>query len=347
MLTTSMIRNAWYVAAWSHELAAGTPLARTLLGLPVVLYRKSSGNVAALEDRCCHRAAPLSLGRCEGENLRCMYHGLLFASDGRCVELPSHDRVPAGYSVRSYAVEERHRLVWIWGGEPARADPAQIPDAHWLDAPGWRAKPGYLHYDANYQLIVDNLLDFSHLTFVHPTTLGSPAIAAATPVVERTAIGVRVTRRYPGIDPVPFHAKVGGFTGKVDMWQVYDWIAPGVLSMDAGSRPVGAPDGGIRFHHLSLLTPETERSTHYFFAQPRDFLLDDAAMDETVFQQVLTAFSEDRRMIEGQQRVIDATPDKPLKVMAVDRGLAEARRRLDEMLAAENQSTVFNGGGAP
>jgi len=337
----SLIRNSWYVAAWSHEVQADALLARTLLGAPVVLYRSDAGAAVALADRCCHRAAPLSLGRREGDNLRCMYHGLLFDPVGNCIEAPNQARIPDAFRVRSYPVEERDRLIWIWPGDPAKADRAAIPDARWLDDPAWRAKPGYLHYRANYRLIIDNLLDFSHLTYVHPTTLGSPAIAAATPEVERTADGVRVRRLYPAIDPVPFHAKVGGFTGKVDMWQIYDWIAPSMISMDAGSAPAGEgapaerPRSAIQFHHLSMITPETERSSHYFFAQPRNFALDDPQMDETVFQQLVTAFNEDRAMIEGQQRVIELTPDAPLRTMAADRALVEARRRVEAMLAED------------
>jgi len=336
----SLIYNCWYVAAWSHEVTSA-PLARTLLGRPVVLYRTLAGSVVALEDRCCHRAAPLSLGRCEGDNLRCMYHGLLFDPSGKCIEVPHQARVPETFRVRRYPLAERDRLIWIWPGDPAKADVSAVPDAHWLNDPGWRAKPGYLHYQANYRLIIDNLLDFSHLTYVHPTTLGSPAIAAAKPEVERTSAGVRVTRRYPAIDPVPFHAKVGGFTGKVDMWQIYDWLAPAMISMDAGSAPAGEgapsrrPASAIQFHHLSMITPETERTSHYFFAQPRDFALDDAQMDETVFAQVITAFNEDRAMIEGQQRIIDLTPQVPLRTMAIDRALVEARNRIEAMLAED------------
>jgi phenylpropionate dioxygenase-like ring-hydroxylating dioxygenase large terminal subunit len=307
----------------------------------VVLYRGEDGRAIALEDRCCHRAAPLSFGRREGENLRCMYHGLLFDPTGQCIEVPNHDRVPHGFRVRSYPIEERHRLIWIWPGDPAKADRDAIPDTHWLDDAGWRAKTGYLRYQANYRLIVDNLLDFSHLTYVHPTTLGSPAIAAAMPEVERNPTGLRITRSYPSIEPVPFHAKVGGFTGKVDMWQIYDWFAPSMIQMDAGSAPAGEgapekrPPGAIEFRHHSMITPETERTSHYFFAQPRNFGLEDAALDDTVLGQVLTAFNEDRRMIESQQRVIDATPESPLRTMASDLAVVQARRHIDAMLAAE------------
>jgi phenylpropionate dioxygenase-like ring-hydroxylating dioxygenase large terminal subunit len=336
--STGFVRNAWYVAAWSHELAADDVFARTLLGRPIVFYRSTERGVVALDDRCVHRAAPLSMGRREGDNLRCMYHGLLFAPDGRCVEVPNQQRVPESFCVKSYPVLERQQLVWIWMGDAALADTSKVPDMHWLDDAAWRAKPAYIHYDANYLLILDNLLDFSHLTYVHPTTLGNPAIAAARPEIEPMDFGVRVTRRYPGMEPIPFHKRVGGFAGRVDMSQIYDWIAPGVFTMDTETRDAGNASGAaklIRFHHLSFFTPETADSTHYFFAQPRDFALDDAAMDDTVLDMVKTAFAEDKRIIEAQQKVINATPELSLSVMAVDRGLIEARRKIDALLALE------------
>lgn len=337
------VKNTWYVAAWSHELAAGKLLARTLLGEPVVLYRTEDGRAVAMEDRCPHRAAPLSLGRCEGDNIRCMYHGLLFAPSGECLELPHHDRPPR-MQARTCPVIERDRLVWIWCGDPDKAKATQPEDCHWLSSSQWRGTPGYMHYKADYQLIADNLLDFTHSAYVHQTTFGSDAVAANQQGVKRVGDRVRVTRHLGGIDPVPFHAKSGKFAGKVDMWQEYDWIAPNILSMDAGSADTGTgafegkrEHAPVRFRHLSLLTPETATTTHYFFVQLRNFALDDPGMDDLIFGQVSTAFAEDQAMIEAQQRTIDATPGRPLGTMAVDRGLVEVRRIVAEKLAAEQQ----------
>lgn len=337
-----LVRNVWYVAAWSHEVTAN-PLARTLLGESVVLYRGGSGRVVAMEDRCPHRAAPLSSGRCEGDDLRCMYHGLRFDPSGRCVELPHHERPPR-LEVRTFPVIERDRLVWIWCGDPAQASSREPEDCHWLSSDRWRGIPGYMHYAAGLQLIADNLLDFSHSAYVHPSTFGSDDVAAHRQHVERVGRRVRVTRHLADIEPVPFHAKVGGFTGRVDMWQEYDWIAPGILSMDAGSAPVGTGayegrrDHAVRFRHLSLLTPETTGTTHYFFVQLRNFALDDAAMDDIVHAQMTRAFGEDKAMIESQQRVIERAPDLPLATMGGDRGLVEARRIHAEMLAEEGRA---------
>ena len=166
------LRNCWYVAAWDHELIDGKLLARTILEKPVLLYKGDSGRVVALDNRCCHRGAKLSNGRLEGDDVRCMYHGLKFDPTGRCIQIPGQDNIPKNLGVRSYPVVERQHLVWIWMGEPSKADPSKILDIPYLANPAWRGVPDYMHYDANYLLIVDNLSDFAHLAFVHTRTLG-------------------------------------------------------------------------------------------------------------------------------------------------------------------------------
>src|SRR5215469_11599016 len=154
------IKNCWYVAGWASEVPQDTFFSRTLLSIPVVLWRKQEdGKVIAFEDRCCHRGAPLSKGRREGDCVRCMYHGLKFDATGACVEVPGQDRIPPRMKVKSFPVVERHKWLWIWMGDPAKADPSLIPDTRWLDDPAWASLEGYTHYETNYILIADNLLD--------------------------------------------------------------------------------------------------------------------------------------------------------------------------------------------
>lgn len=339
------IRNCWYVAAWDQEVPAEGLMARTLLGEPVLLYRDTHGRVVALEDRCCHRAAPLSLGRKEGDRVRCMYHGMLFDASGACVEVPGQETIPAKACVRTYPVVERDRLVWIWMGEPGRANPNDIADFFWHDSREWRMKPGYLHYHANYKLIVDNLLDFSHLAFVHPTTLGTQSAAELKPGITRDTQGngtLTISRWYLHDDMPNLHKRVARFEGKVDRWQIYQWSPPALLRMDAGSAPTGtgAPEGrrvpeALQFRHTSIQTPETETTSHYWFCQARNFELDNEAMTEQIFADVLVAFEEDRRMIEGQQKVLDRLPGRPMVPIAADAGLNQARWLLDRMAKAE------------
>jgi vanillate O-demethylase monooxygenase subunit len=169
------LRNYWYVAAYDHELAP-RPFRRIVLGEPIVLYRIEDGTPVALEDRCAHRHLPLSMGKVVADTLQCHYHGLRYDRNGVCVRVPGQELVPRSARVKSYPVVERYHWLWIWMGDPALADADKIPDYHWFDDPNWGAKGEYLHVNSNWQLIVDNLLDLTHLAFVHETTIGNPAL---------------------------------------------------------------------------------------------------------------------------------------------------------------------------
>jgi phenylpropionate dioxygenase-like ring-hydroxylating dioxygenase large terminal subunit len=346
-LSPDFIRNTWYVAAWDHEVGQDGMFTRTLLGEPVVFYRDSAGRVVALADKCPHRAAPLSMGRKEGDSVRCMYHGLLFNPRGQCTEIPGQERIAAQHCVKSYPVVERDRFIWIWMGDPAQADESQILDFHWHQHPEWRMKPGYIHYQAHYQLVVDNLLDFSHLSYLHPTTLGTMANAQTRAQIDRItegpgAPGLRITRWYINDEMSPNHQRVATFSGKVDRWQIYEWHAPAFMRMNAGSAPAGtgAPEGklvpeALQFRHTSVQTPETAGTTHYFFCQAHHFMLDRPDITEAIFQDVVKAFGEDRDMIEAQQRVLSTDPHFHPAATAHDTGLNQARVLLRERLQQE------------
>jgi len=329
--------NHWYVAAWSTEIE-NAPFARTLLNEPVVFYRKTDGTVAALEDRCPHRRVPLSLGKLIDDKLQCHYHGLQFDADGACVRIPGQDMIPPSVCARSYPVVERNKWVWIWMGDPALADPQLIPDYHWLDDAGWGAKGDLFHVDANWQLIVDNLLDLTHLAFVHESTIGNAAVAENAAVkVTRKPNNVLVTRWIIDQPAPPTYVKAGGFTGNVDRWQFIDFTPPAFLRLHVGATPTGtgAPDGtfvdGINMRNLNAITPETETTTHYFWAQAHDFSADEPDVTEMVFQQVKTAFLEDVDVFEAQQRAISAHPDARQIDINADAGGIQARRILDRL----------------
>lgn len=337
--------NCWYVAAWDCEIQANKLLSRKILGRDVCFYRSSDGNVAALEDRCCHRWAPLSLGRQEGDCIRCMYHGLKFDAQGMCVEIPGQPKISEKARVRSYPVVQRNRWVWIWMGDANLADEALIPNTFSLDSPNWRMKPGYVHYDANYLLVVDNLLDFSHLTYVHPDTLGgTEALASERPSVRRIDNGVNVERWVIGDVPAPFHQKIGQFPDKVDRWYIYDFLVPGVLLMHSGVQATGtgAREGrrhdALEFRSCQALTPETSSATHYFWAVPHNFALDDPSVTESIYQSVIKAFEQDRRMIEAQQRIIDNNPDGEMVAIVADAALMQFRTLLKQLVQKEKAS---------
>ena len=194
------LRNQWYCAAFGHELKQ-QPLGRTFLNEPVALYRTAAGTPVAFEDRCCHRRAPLSHGRIEGDNLRCLYHGLLYNPDGTAIWAPGQDRLPQGARVRSYPVVESHGWIWIWPGDPELADPKTAPSYDKYDDPKWAAYDELIPMKANYFLVVDNLLDLSHLPFVHAATIGSPEDTNPNLAWERGANSIQGVRVARGLSP--------------------------------------------------------------------------------------------------------------------------------------------------
>ena len=233
------VRNAWYVAGWLPEFAPGAIHARTIIDQPIALYRTADGGLTALEDRCCHRFAPLSMGRLEGDDLRCMYHGLKFAPDGRCIEIPGQKLIPQSACVRRYPVAVRGAWVWVWMGDAAAADPAAIPPSLALDDRGYRLKAGHLDYAAHYLLIDDNLLDLSHLSFAHEKTLGldMPQWADERPRMLPQERGLRVQRWLADHPPRGFMKKKLG--ERVDVWNSYDFFFPGVFLQRTSFYPAG------------------------------------------------------------------------------------------------------------
>lgn len=337
------LKNCWYVAAWSHEVVADL-FSRTILNTPILLYRDTRGEIVALDDRCCHRTAPLSVGRIEGDCVRCMYHGLKFDRDGQCVEIPMQDQIPPEAKVRSYPVIERSRWIWIWMGDPAKVDESLIPDMHWLDDPAWRSGSGYMLHNANYLQVADNLCDFSHLSFVHPTTVGgSVAYAKSKPKIERLERGIRITRGLLNDEPAPFVKALRPDWTLVDRWNNYDFLAPGFLIMDSGSVPVGRGgaegrrDGALEFRSCQALTPETDETTHYFFAQPHNFDLDNEVTTDGIHQVLMTAFEEDRHIIGGQTRMLKFDPAFPMVAIGADAGLSQYRWVLDRLIKLEQE----------
>ncbi len=335
------LRNCWYVAARADEVGR-RPLARTLLGEPVVLFRAGDGAPAALEDRCCHRHLPLSEGEVVGDRLRCGYHGLLFDRAGRCVEIPGQTAIPPGARIKRYPLVERWGWLWIWMGDPADADESAIEDFHWLDDPGWRAKGAHLHVACNYLLVVDNLLDLNHLPYVHESTLGNAAVAERAEVkTERRGAGVRVTRWMIDVPPPPMYVDVRGFVGNIDRWQIIDFSPPCFVKLDLGAAPAGAGAvrdgraGAMTRMSLNAITPETDSSVHYFWADAHGFALDRPEVTESLFRQVRTAFDEDKAILEAQQRAFDRWGSAPRVDVNGDAGGIEARRIVDRLVAAE------------
>lgn len=333
------IRNSWYAAGWVSEIEYSKPISRTILGEAVVLFRTESGKLTALYDLCPHRFVPLHLGHVKGEVIECAYHGLAFDSSGQCVHNPHGDgKISSKMQVRGYPVEERDGIVWIWMGDPAKADPSIIVPFPMLIAPDWRATFGRMRVEANYKLVNDNLLDLSHAQFVHPIFRQQepPRRIETTSGVEARTIWSK-DRLYD----CPIHAFGALFldAARIDAWRDTYWHAPSIIHLDIGAAPEGADwKSSASFPGVHLLTPETEVSTHYFWAMAWNVHLDDKTLAQRVHQGASGAFmDEDKPIIEMQQRMLgdgDLMSRSPV-LLQTDAKSIQARRIIAEMVNAE------------
>ena len=339
----SFLRNVWYAAGWSDELAPDALLARTIADVPVLFYRLADGSAVALLDRCPHRLAPLSLGQRTGNAVRCGYHGLEFGPDGRCVHNP-HGPVLSALQVPAYATAERHGLLWVWLGEPAAAAADDIPDLSMVDPdPPTGYFKGYLPTRANHQLLVDNILDLTHADYLHPATLGGGSMTRTTPRVESRGDRVFVQWLAPNERAIPvFRHALPEPDMPTDTYAEVLWYPGGAMHLSTGATAVGAPrEAGIVTHAAHIMTPETATTTHYFYAAWRNYATDDADYHAAFEQGVSAAFAgEDKPMIEAQQRRIGVADIMDLKpvLLGIDRASVTARRIFDRLLAAEATS---------
>jgi phenylpropionate dioxygenase-like ring-hydroxylating dioxygenase large terminal subunit len=334
------LRNCWYMAAWADEVTE-QGLARQLLDTPVFLFRDAAGVPQALFDRCPHRFAPLSMGQVERGVVTCRYHGLAFDGAGHCVGNP-HGPITGALHTRAFPVVERHRAIWIWMGDPARADAAAIRDLAFLaEAPDTAFNKGYVLGGGHYQLFVDNILDLSHTDYLHPDTLGGGSITRTRAKVEVRPDGM-IAIRWDSHDDIPpplVRAKLPDGVTRADSWTHVEWSAPGVIRLSNGAVPAGTPrEGAGNSLNVHIFTPETAATTHYFFASTRDYALDDATLNEAIRTMRAHIFAtEDEPMIAAQQARLgsaDFWSQKPA-LLRIDEGAVAVRRRMDALIAAE------------
>lgn len=340
------LRESWYVVAWSRDLDY-KPLAITVLNEELVVFRDPAGQVAVLEDRCAHRHLPLSLGCLDAGGIRCGYHGLVFDAGGKCVEVPSQANIPPKARVRAYPAIDKFGWVWVWMGDPQSADPAAIPDFSRLQSAGFRAVGGKNHVLADYRLVTDNLMDLSHVGFVHQSTIGNPEFSGKSDLkTERVEHGVKVMRFVEDIPPPPTYVRSGVLPQgrNIDRWQSIEFIAPCFVEIHVGGKEVGTGardgdyDGGLNLWVLNAMTPETETTTHYFWASVRCHALDSEEADAFFYANVSEAFAEDKAVLEAQQRVLDKHGDSWEAALQADAGSIQARRVLAALVDAESAS---------
>ncbi len=347
------LKNVWYVCAEPEEVTRA-PFPRMICGEPIVFWRTEDGTAVAFEDRCCHRRMPLNKGVIVGDRLRCHYHGLEFEPSGACVHVPGQTTVPPNSAVKTYPVVERYDWLWIWMGDPALADEVAITPYPWKTSHEWSAKGTYFHVQCASQLIVDNLLDLTHLSYVHASTIGNQAVAEhADSRVFRDDGSVTVARWIVEQNPPPTYQKAGGFgpDQKVDRWQIIEYRPPGFVRLFTGAAPGAAdgkdfgwrdlehatPEGGIGLRNLNAITPETETTCHYFWSQAQDIQPQSAEFTHAVYDQILTAFHQDWEVFEMQQ---DNWDDRPVIDINADAGPIAARQLMDRRFAEEGQATA-------
>ena len=340
------LRNAWYVAMFASDLPEGKIVHQTILNEPIAFWRREDGGIAAIRDVCPHRFVPLSMGTLQpGDRVQCIYHGLEFGADGQCVKNPHGSRkISNCLHLPHYAVVEKHTLLWIWMGA-AEPDASKIPDYSCLDGrPGLLVtRPGYLNVKADYRLLVDNLLDLSHVSYTHAGILGNDDIVRAEVVVEQKGDVVTVSRNVPNAETPGIHRLIrpDAFE-KGDQLNEISWFAPSNLFLETGVMPIGGERyGGAGYFALHFLTPETARTTHYRYSAAIWGVTEaddrERGVRDTVYRMRTFAFADqDVPVIEAQQVAMDNLPDEPApQLLSVDAGPNRYQKILDRLVAEE------------
>jgi vanillate O-demethylase monooxygenase subunit len=333
-------RDQWYVAAYGSEITHDL-FARTVLGEPIAFYRTESGAVTALADRCVHRRYPLSRGHLDGDRLVCGYHGFTYEPTGGCVFVPGQHRVPRTARVPAYPVVEQDSFVWVWIGDPAKADPTTVPRAPWLADPGYATVSGMEPLAARYELLVDNLLDLSHETYLHGGYIGTPEVAS-TPImteVDSERDVIYVSRHMDDAECPAFYAKSTGLTGRINRWQDIEYHPPCLYLLHSRIAPVGsqpAADGSdpdaCHVEVVYAITPETEHSTHDFWAVARDFAQDDAGVSEFLRDSNRTVVLQDVAALNILETYLATEKDGYQELSVnIDTGGLAARRILRQL----------------
>ncbi len=340
----TFLKNYWYVAALTSEVG-DTPLARTIAGEKIVLYRDTKGEIVALEDRCAHRQAPLSLGEVIGDNIQCGYHGLTFDRGGECVRVPSQKMIPPGTCVRPFPAAEKQGFVHLWMGDRKPTKDETPFDYPFAATEGLNARYAALTGKFDYRLLIDNLMDLTHLGFTHKNTIGTGGVAdSGKAKTERKGDRVFVTREMENIAPAPTHVEVTGYSGNVDRWQIIEYIPPCYISLQIGNAKHGTggfnadpKDKLINRRTLHIATPETKNTTHYFWVSTYPSESMTPEQEQTIYERTLEVLDEDVRMIEGQQTRYD--PDFKMIDIGEDAGQLAMRATLERLIKEERADT--------
>ncbi|MGQ7787576.1 aromatic ring-hydroxylating dioxygenase subunit alpha [Nesterenkonia sp. K-15-9-6] len=351
--------NAWYVAGWDYEIGRKEITARTVAGRPLALYRTEDGRPVALADACWHRLAPLSMGQLVGsDGIQCPYHGLRYNSAGRCTHMPAQETINPSAMVASYPAVERHRFVWVWPGDPTLADPSLIPDMHQMDSPDWAGDGRTIDVAANYQLVLDNLMDLTHEEFLHSSSIGQKELSSSDIDVTHDERTVTVTRYMEDIEAPPFWRKnmrdrFPDFEGRVDRWQIITFEMPSTICIDVGvaEAGTGALEGdrsrGVNGFVMNTITPVDRRRSLYYWAFMRNYGLDQQRITTQLRDGVHGVFAEDEEMLMAQQEAIEANPDHEFYNLNIDAGGMWVRRLIQAAVEAERALGADASSGEP
>jgi len=338
------LRNCWYVAGWSRDIDASLKPV-TMLGEKIVLYRAVHGSIVALEDACPHRKLPLSKGMLKDDRIVCGYHGLTFDGTGACVAAPTQGRIPTAAKVRGYPAAERYGFVWLWMGDAAKADPALILDIPNYEAPSWgRTAGGDMTIACNYLYVVDNLLDPSHVAWVHLTSFAGAKTDDTPLSTKKVEDGIVVSRWMMDTTPPNYYAKLVKFNGNADRLQHYECRIPSIAINKSIYSPAGTggPDKPLNersYVNISynFITPIDESNSHYYWFQHRNTDPADERISEAMNAGARMAFIEDKDVLEAVQ-IGMATRKTPNIDLGIDAGALQFRKLLNTRMAAEQVS---------
>lgn len=336
--------EAWYVACTADEID-GKPLGRKICGEQMVFFRGKDGRVAALDDFCPHRGAPLSLGFLRDGNLVCGYHGLAMGCSGQAIDMPGQ-KVKGFPPIRAYPTIERYGFIWVWPGDGSRADPTKLHHLEWAESDDWAYGGGRYHIACDYRLMIDNLMDLTHETYVHASSIGQREIDEA-PVRTRAEADEVITSRFMDrVQAPPFWQMALRGAGLpadalVDRWQICRFSLPSHVMIEVGVALTGqggyVADDAVKAASIvvDFITPETETSHHYFWGMARKFAVTDSKLTDTIREGQGKIFQEDLEMLERQQDNLLRRPDRPLLKLNIDAGGVRSRMMIERAIAAE------------
>lgn len=333
--------NSWYVAALGEELEDGL-LARQLLGRRVVLFRTSSGEVAALDDRCAHRAFPLSKGHLDGDCVVCGYHGCVYDATGRLIEVPSQDNVPPNISVASYPVRESGPFVWIWLGDRGAAGLRSLPRGPFEPLPNWGETVEVFRVEANYLLLHEHYLDLTNVFLMYPEA--APPGIEALPQLDEVAVSelsVEYSRTLPRATLADWEAEATGLPVETECDRIEGgaFVSPGLHVQRYVITPASQPAESYSVLRMQGFTPETPTSTLVFLRLCRSFEPNRRIVSDFLRNMFHGMALRDAEVLGAVQSRLseDPSPRRDLNVRA-DRAAVRARRIALSMVDDEARS---------